>query len=146
MQYKNGNRTAKSFFKTRKKGISQRVNEIRASLHTTPKTSGEFLSSEAKIPTIFEINENENIADKTWVQTTYNENAPANTKAPADGTHGSTAVAPGTSSAAKLATMSEIGELSYENVSDDGRMFCNGEIPGISESDIRVWMADADGN
>ena len=63
---KRGNLTAKSFYNTKKKGIDQRVNEIKASLHTTPETSGEFLSSDAKIPTMFDINESssENVADE----------------------------------------------------------------------------------
>ena len=91
---KKENRTAKSFFKTRKKGISQRVVENKDSLLPTSVTySSEFLSSEAK-----------------------------------------------------LATMSEIGEFSDDNVSDDGMMFRNGERQGISASDIRAWVADADGN
>ena len=63
------------------------------------------------------------IADKNWVLTAYSKNAPANTKAPADGTYGSTAVAPGTSSDAKVATISDANENSDENVSDDGLMF-----------------------
>ncbi len=64
---KKGNLTAKSFFKSKKKGISQRVMEIKDSLLPTSVTySGEFLSSDAKIPTLFEINESssENVADK----------------------------------------------------------------------------------
>lgn len=64
---KKGNLTAKSFFKSKKKGISQRVMEIKDSLLPTSVTySGEFLSSEAKIPTLFEINESssENVADE----------------------------------------------------------------------------------
>ncbi len=59
------------------------------------------------------------IADKNWVLTAYNKDAPANTKAPADGTHGSTAVAPGTSSDAKVSTLSEINEFPDENVEDE---------------------------
>lgn len=52
---KRGNLTAKSFFKTKKKGISQRVMEIENSLLPTSVTySGESLSSSAKIPTFFE--------------------------------------------------------------------------------------------
>ena len=52
---KKGNLTAKSFFKTRKKGIDQRVMEITQSLLPTSVTySGEFLSSDAKIPDLFE--------------------------------------------------------------------------------------------
>ena len=55
---KKGNLTAKSFFKSKKKGIDQRVMEIRQSLLPTSVTySGEFLSSDAKIPTLFENNE-----------------------------------------------------------------------------------------
>ena len=55
---KKGNLTAKSFFKSKKKGIIQRVMEIKDSLLPTSVTySGEFLSSDAKIPTLFEINE-----------------------------------------------------------------------------------------
>ena len=63
---KKGNLTAKSFFKSKKKGISQRVMEIKDSLLPTSVTySGEFLSSDAKIPTLFEINESssKNVAD-----------------------------------------------------------------------------------
>ncbi len=63
---KKGNLTAKSFFKSKKKGISQRVMEIKGSLLPTSVTySGEFLSSDAKIPTLFETNESssENVAD-----------------------------------------------------------------------------------
>ena len=64
---KKGNLNAKSFFKSKKKGISQRVMEIKDSLLPTSVTySGEFLSSDAKIPTLFEINEgySKNVADK----------------------------------------------------------------------------------
>lgn len=64
---KKGNLTAKSFFKSKKKGISQRVMEIKDSLLPTSVTySGEFLSSDAKIPTLFEINEDysKNVADE----------------------------------------------------------------------------------
>lgn len=63
---KKGNLNAKSFFKSKKKGISQRVMEIKDSLLPTSVTySGEFLSSDAKIPTLFEINEgySKNVAD-----------------------------------------------------------------------------------
>ena len=67
------------------------------------------------------------IADKNWVLTAYNKDAPATTKAPADGTYGSTAVAPGTSSDAKLATKSEINEFSDNNVADEGVMFRDGD-------------------
>ena len=53
---KNGNITAKSFFKTKKKGINQRVMEITDSLLPTSVTySGEFLSSGAKLPNLFDI-------------------------------------------------------------------------------------------
>lgn len=53
---KKGNITAKSFFKTKKKGINQRVMEITDSLLPTSVTySGEFLSSGAKLPNIFDI-------------------------------------------------------------------------------------------
>lgn len=265
---KKGNLTAKSFFKSKKKGIDQRVMEIRQSLLPTSVTySGESLSSDAKIPPLFDINEvsDENvadegimfsdgknktgepkpighstfgsvynqfkgkvlqavkfllnhesgdllgvfhrndvgdidmvwgdeggglchilnkhindkdfptvkdlvsriediinkgevderhsnadklvlvkdgylvtirrnvrekgikIADKNWVLTAYNKDAPATTKAPVDGTYGSTAVAPGTSSDAKLATKSEINEFSDNNVTDDGIMFRDGD-------------------
>jgi hypothetical protein len=64
---KKGNLTAKSFFKSKKKGISQRVMEIKDSLLPTSVTySGEFLSSDAKIPTLFDINESPsgNVADE----------------------------------------------------------------------------------
>lgn len=67
------------------------------------------------------------IADKNWVLTAYNKDAPATTKAPVDGTYGSTAVAPGTSSDAKLATKSEINEFSDNNVADEGVMFRDGD-------------------
>lgn len=67
------------------------------------------------------------IADKNWVLTAYNKDAPATTKAPVDGTYGSTAVAPGTSSDAKLATKSEINEFSDNNVADEGIMFRDGD-------------------
>ncbi|MGN0238239.1 MAG: hypothetical protein ACI4AK_09195 [Lepagella sp.] len=53
---KRGNLTAKSFFKLKKKGISQRVMEITKSLLPTSVTySGESLSSNAKIPNLFEL-------------------------------------------------------------------------------------------
>ena len=53
---KKGNITAKSFFKTKKKGINQRVMEITDSLLPTSVTySGEFLSSGAKLLNIFDI-------------------------------------------------------------------------------------------
>ena len=67
------------------------------------------------------------IADKNWVLTAYNKDAPATTKAPVDGTYGSTAVAPGTSSDAKLSTKSEINEISDNNVADEGIMFRDGD-------------------
>ncbi len=58
---KKGNLTAKSFFKSKKKGISQRVMEIKKSLLPTSVTySGEFLSSDAKIPTMLEIDKENN--------------------------------------------------------------------------------------
>lgn len=37
-------------------------------------------------------------------------------------------------------------KIGNENISDDGMMFRDCEIPGISARDIRVWVADADGN
>lgn len=53
---KNGNLTAKSFFKSRRKGIDQRVMEIKQTLLPTSVTySGESLSA-AKIPYLFETN------------------------------------------------------------------------------------------
>jgi N12 class adenine-specific DNA methylase len=58
------------------------------------------------------------IADENWVLTAYNKDAPATTTAPADGTHGSTAVAPGASSGAKLGKSSESGVNKGENVSE----------------------------
>ena len=64
---KKGNLTAKSFFKSKKKGIDQRVMEIRQSLLPTSVTySGESLSLDAKIPPLFDINEvsDENVADE----------------------------------------------------------------------------------
>ncbi len=63
---KRSNLTAKSFYNTKKKGIDQRVNEIKASLHTTSEASGESLSSDAKIPTMFDINKrsSENVEDE----------------------------------------------------------------------------------
>ena len=63
---KKGNLTAKSFFKSKKKGIDQRVMEIKRSLLPTSVTySGEFLSSGAKIPPLFESSNNsgENVVD-----------------------------------------------------------------------------------
>ena len=65
---KKGNLTAKSFFKSKKKGISQRVMEIKDSLLPTSVTySGEFLSLDAKVPTMFEINESstKNVANNS---------------------------------------------------------------------------------
>lgn len=54
---RNGNLTAKSYYKT-KKSVSQRVISLRNSLHSTSSTDGATLSS-AKIPQIFELpNEN----------------------------------------------------------------------------------------
>ena len=74
------------------------------------------------------------IADKNWVLTAYNKDAPANTKAPADGTYGSTAVAPGTSSDAKVATLSEINEIPDENVAEnEGLLFRDGDM-GLEET------------
>lgn len=58
------------------------------------------------------------IADENWVLTAYNKDAPATTTAPADGTHGSTAVAPGASSGAKLGNNSESDVNKGENVSE----------------------------
>lgn len=53
---KKGNLTAKSFFKSRRKGIDQRVMEIKQTLLPTSVTySGESLSA-AKIPHLFETN------------------------------------------------------------------------------------------
>lgn len=55
---KKGNLTAKSFFKSRRKGIDQRVMEIKQTLLPTSVTySGESLSA-AKIPYLFETNKN----------------------------------------------------------------------------------------
>lgn len=85
------------------------------------------------------------IADKNWVLTAYNKDAPANTKAPADGTHGSTAVAPGTSSAAKVATLSEINEFSDDNVSDNDMKFRNGDM-GLDETITQMKIAASQAN
>ncbi len=63
----------------------------------------------------------------------YNKDAPATTKAPVDGTYGSTAVAPGTSSDAKLATKSEINEFLDNNVADGGIMIRDGD-KGLEET------------
>ena len=71
---KKGNLTAKSFFKSRKKGIDQRVVEIKDSLLPTSVTySGEFLSSDAKIPTMFDIRESsgENLQGEGRFSTVY---------------------------------------------------------------------------
>ena len=85
------------------------------------------------------------IADKNWVLTAYNKDAPANTKAPADGTHGSTAVAPGTSSAAKVATLSEINEFSDDNVSDNDMKFRDGDM-GLDETITQMKIAASQAN
>ena len=85
------------------------------------------------------------IADKNWVLTAYNKDAPANTKAPADGTHGSTAVAPGTSSAAKVATLSEINEFSDDNVSDNDIKFRDGDM-GLDETITQMKIAASQAN
>ncbi len=85
------------------------------------------------------------IADKNWVLTAYNKDAPATTKAPADGTHGSTAVAPGTSSDAKLATKSEINEFSDKNVGDEGVMFRDGDM-GLDETITKMKIAASQAN
>ena len=77
------------------------------------------------------IDKGKKIADKNWVLTAYNKDAPANTQAPADGTHGSTAVAPGTSSDAKEAILSEINEISDENVAEDGALYRDGETDDL---------------
>ena len=73
------------------------------------------------------------IVDKNWVLMAYNKDAPATTKAPVDGTYGSTAVAPGTSSDAKLATKSEINEFLDNNVADGGIMIRDGD-KGLEET------------
>lgn len=63
------------------------------------------------------------IADKNWVLTAYNKDAPATTKAPVDGTYGSTAVAPGTSSAAKVVESFENSSVEEDNLRDgDGAL------------------------
>lgn len=85
------------------------------------------------------------IADKNWVLTAYNKDAPANTKAPADGTHGSTAVAPGTSSAAKVATLSEINEFSDDNVADNDMKFRDGDM-GLDETITQMKIAASQAN
>ncbi len=55
------------------------------------------------------------IADKNWVLTAYNKDVPATTLAPADGTYGSTAVAPGTFSDANVAKLSENPKIASAN-------------------------------
>lgn len=85
------------------------------------------------------------IADKNWVLTAYNKDAPATTKAPVDGTYGSTAVAPGTSSDAKLATKSEINEFSDNNVADEGIMFCDGDM-GLEETITKMKVEASQAN
>ena len=85
------------------------------------------------------------IADKNWVLTAYNKDAPANTKAPADGTHGGTAVAPGTSSDAKVATLSEINEFSDDNVSDNDMKFRDGDM-GLDETITQMKIAASQAN
>lgn len=87
------------------------------------------------------------IANKNWVLTAYNKDAPATTKAPVDGTYGSTAVAPGTSSDAKLATKSEINEFSDNNVADEGIMFRDGDMgleETITKMKVKASQANAD--
>lgn len=86
------------------------------------------------------------IADKNWVLTAYNKDAPANTKAPADGTYGSTAVAPGTSSDAKLATLSEINEIPDENVAEnEGLLFRDGDM-GLEETITKMKVEASQAN
>lgn len=85
------------------------------------------------------------IADKNWVLTAYNKDAPATTKAPVDGTYGSTAVAPGTSSDAKLATKSEINEFSDNNVADEGVMFRDGDM-GLEETITKMKVEASQAN
>ena len=85
------------------------------------------------------------IADKNWVLTAYNKDAPATTKAPVDGTYGSTAVAPGTSSDAKLATKSEINEFSDNNVADDGLLFRDGDM-GLEETITKMKVEASQAN
>ena len=63
------------------------------------------------------------IADKNWVLTAYNKDASATTKAPVDGTYGSTAVAPDTSSDAKIPTLFEIDKIPDGKVSEDGLLY-----------------------
>lgn len=85
------------------------------------------------------------IADKNWVLTAYNKDAPATTKAPVDGTYGSTAVAPGTSSDAKLATKSEINEFSDNNIADEGIMFRDGDM-GLEETITKMKVETSQAN
>ena len=85
------------------------------------------------------------IADKNWVLTAYNKDAPATTKAPVDGTYGSTAVAPSTSSDAKLATKSEINEFSDNNVADEGIMFRDGDM-GLEETITKMKVEASQAN
>ena len=85
------------------------------------------------------------IADKNWVLTAYNKDAPATTKAPVDGTYGSTAVAPGTSSDAKLATKSEINEFSDNNIADEGIMFRDGDM-GLEEAITKMKVESSQAN
>lgn len=85
------------------------------------------------------------IADKNWVLTAYNKDAPATTKAPVNGTYGSTAVAPGTSSDAKLATKSEINEFSDNNVADEGIMFRDGDM-GLEETITKMKVEASQAN
>lgn len=85
------------------------------------------------------------IADKNWVLTAYNKDAPATTKAPVDGTYGSTAVAPGTSSDAKLATKSEINEFSDNNIADEGVMFRDGDM-GLEETITKMKVEASQAN
>ena len=63
------------------------------------------------------------IADKNWVLTAYNKDASATTKAPVDGIYGSTAVAPDTSSDAKIPTLLEINKIPDGKVSEDGLLY-----------------------
>lgn len=63
------------------------------------------------------------IADKNWVLTAYNKDASATTKAPVDGIYGSTAVAPDTSSDAKIPTLFEINKIPGGKVSEDGLLY-----------------------
>ena len=85
------------------------------------------------------------IADKNWVLTAYNKDAPATTKAPVDGTYGSTAVAPGTSSDAKVATKSEINEFSDNNIADEGIMFRDGDM-GLEETITKMKVETSQAN